>query len=60
MTVRVKTSQWSPFYDAELLRIGADIVQLFFKTAVRAIAPGQGIVCYQGNRLVGGAIYHAP
>ncbi|MBS7527609.1 tRNA 2-thiouridine(34) synthase MnmA [Fusibacter paucivorans] len=60
MAVRIKTSQWSPFYDAELLRCGDDIVQLSFKTSVRAIAPGQGIVCYQGDRLIGGAIYHLP
>jgi tRNA-specific 2-thiouridylase len=60
MTVLVKTSQWSPFYTAKLLRQGAHAVKLLFESPVRAVAPGQGIVCYQGNRLIGGGIYHLP
>ena len=56
ISVRVKTSQWSPFYEG-LLSVAPEEtsrVTLYLKTPARAVTLGQAIVCYQGDVLIGG------
>ena len=54
--VQVKLSQWSQTYEGILLKTPSGYT-LTFHSPVRALAPGQAIVCYDGDRLVGGQIY---
>lgn len=63
MPVTLKTSQWSPLYEGQLTitaknDLGAS-VQIVLDTPVRGLTPGQAIVCYQGDCLIGGGIYQA-
>jgi len=56
ISVRVKTSQWSPFYDTSLSASSTDAseVTLHLKTPARAVTSGQAIVCYRDDFLIGG------
>jgi len=56
--VSVKTSQWSSLYTA-MISLNADgNIQIDFNQPVRGITPGQAIVCYDDDILLGGGIYH--
>ncbi|MCH7511645.1 MAG: tRNA 2-thiouridine(34) synthase MnmA, partial [Chloroflexi bacterium] len=51
----VKTRYRSPAQPA-LVRLTADGAEVRFRTAQRAIAPGQAAVFYQGDEVLGGGI----
>lgn len=59
VTVDVKLSQWSTVYEGELSKKGSEF-KLSFESPVRAPAPGQSVVLYSGEELLGGGtIYSA-
>jgi tRNA-specific 2-thiouridylase len=55
-TVQVQVRHRSPAVAAEVVRLDGDEVQLALQTPVAAITPGQSLVLYRGDNVVGGGI----
>jgi tRNA-specific 2-thiouridylase len=49
----------APIVAAEIVRIEGDEIELALDAPVRAIAPGQSLVLYDGERLLGGGFIEA-
>jgi tRNA-specific 2-thiouridylase len=54
--VRVQVRHRAPTARAELLRVGDDEIELALDEPVAAITPGQSVVMYDGERVLGGGI----
>lgn len=55
-TAIVKLCQWGYEIEANLININEELVKVEFKEAQRAPAPGQAVVFYQGDRVIGGGV----
>jgi len=53
-TVQVRVRHRAPLVPAEVVRIDADEIELALDQPVAAIAPGQSLVLYSGERVLGG------
>ena len=51
----VKICQWGYFLKAKVSPISENTIKVTFKEPVRAIAPGQNVVIYDGSTILGGA-----
>jgi tRNA-uridine 2-sulfurtransferase len=58
-TVAVQIRHRSPTAVAEIVRLTNDEIELALQEPVAAIAPGQSLVIYQGDRVLGGGIIEA-
>jgi tRNA-specific 2-thiouridylase len=54
--VRVQVRHHAPAAAAEIVRIDGDEVELALEEPVAAIAPGQSLVMYDGDRVLGGGV----
>jgi tRNA-uridine 2-sulfurtransferase len=54
--VQVQVRHRAPAVPAEIIRLGGDEVELALDEAVAAITPGQSVVLYDGERVVGGGV----
>ena len=52
--VGVRVRHRAPIVPAEIVRIERDEIELALDAPVRAIAPGQSLVLYDGDRVLGG------
>lgn len=60
MEVRAKIRYNAAEEDAVLEPYGRGIIRLRFSKPVRAVTPGQSVVFYQGDKMVGGGIIMSP
>ncbi|MCT4607423.1 MAG: tRNA 2-thiouridine(34) synthase MnmA [Marinisporobacter sp.] len=56
MKVKVKVCQWGWFLPATISRLGDNRVQVLFDQKERAVAPGQAVVFYLEDEVIGGGI----
>jgi len=56
LDISAKIRYNSPAYPAELVSVSADKVKVRFKSPQRAVTPGQSVVFYQGEEVLGGGI----
>jgi tRNA-specific 2-thiouridylase len=56
LEVQAKVCQWGYFLPATISSIGQDRIKVTFRKKERAIAPGQSVVFYKGNEIIGGGI----
>ena len=56
LDLEVKVRYRSPLTPARILSEGAGRLRVVFKTPQRAVTPGQSVVFYQGERLIGGGV----
>jgi tRNA-uridine 2-sulfurtransferase len=54
--VSVRIRHRAPLVDAELIRADGDEIELALQEPVAAIAPGQSLVMYDGERVLGGGV----
>jgi tRNA-specific 2-thiouridylase len=57
--VGVRVRHRAPIVPAEIVRLEGDEIELALDESVRAIAPGQSIVLYDGDRVLGGGFIEA-
>jgi tRNA-specific 2-thiouridylase len=57
--VGVRVRHRAPIVAGEIVRIERDEIELALDAPVRAIAPGQSLVLYDGNRVLGGGFIEA-
>jgi tRNA-specific 2-thiouridylase len=57
--VGVRVRHRAPIVPAEIVRIEGDEIELALDAPVRAIAPGQSLVMYDGDRVLGGGFIEA-
>src|ERR1039458_10784721 len=57
--VGVRVRHRAPIVPAEIVRIEGDEIELALDEPVRAIAPGQSLVLYDGERVLGGGFIEA-
>jgi len=57
--VGVRVRHRAPIVPAEIVRISGDEIELALDQPVRAIAPGQSLVLYDGDRMLGGGFIEA-
>ncbi len=57
--VGVRVRHRAPIVPAEIVRIDGDEIELALDAPVRAIAPGQSLVLYDGDRVLGGGFIEA-
>jgi len=57
--VGVRVRHRAPIAPAEIVRVEGDEVELALDEAVAAIAPGQSVVVYDGERVLGGGFIEA-
>jgi tRNA-uridine 2-sulfurtransferase len=57
--VGVRVRHRAPIAPAEIVRIDGDEIELALDVPVRAIAPGQSLVLYDGDRVLGGGFIEA-
>jgi len=57
--VGVRVRHRAPIAPAEIVRIDRDEIELALDVPVRAIAPGQSLVLYDGGRVLGGGFIEA-
>jgi tRNA-uridine 2-sulfurtransferase len=57
--VGVRVRHRAPIVPAEIVRIEGDEIELALDEPVRAIAPGQSLVLYDGDRVLGGGFIEA-
>ena len=57
--VGVRVRHRAPIVPAEIVRIEGDEIELALDAPVRAIAPGQSLVIYDGDRVLGGGFIEA-
>jgi tRNA-specific 2-thiouridylase len=57
--VGVRVRHRAPIVPAEIVRIEHDEIELALDAPVRAIAPGQSLVLYDGDRMLGGGFIEA-
>jgi tRNA-specific 2-thiouridylase len=58
-TVEIQIRHRSPAVPAEIVRLDAGEIELALQAPVAAIAPGQSLVIYAGDRVLGGGIIEA-
>lgn len=58
-TVEVQIRHRSPTAVAEIIRLEGEEIELALQEPVAAIAPGQSLVIYEGDRVLGGGIIEA-
>ncbi|QXM05628.1 tRNA 2-thiouridine(34) synthase MnmA [Crassaminicella indica] len=56
LRVEAKVCQWGWFLPATVFSLGKGWVKVIFDKKERAIAPGQSVVFYHGNEVIGGGI----
>lgn len=54
--VSVRVRHRSPLASAQIMRLDADSIELALDEAVSAITPGQSLVLYDGQRVLGGGV----
>jgi tRNA-uridine 2-sulfurtransferase len=59
-SVQVRIRHRAALAGGEVLRIGPDAVEVALDEPVAAIAPGQSVVLYDGERVLGGGFIEAP
>jgi tRNA-specific 2-thiouridylase len=57
--VGVRVRHRAPIVSAEIVRIESEEIELALDAPVRAIAPGQSLVLYDGDRVLGGGFIEA-
>ena len=57
--VGVRVRHRAPIVPAEIIRLEDDEIELALDASVRAIAPGQSLVLYDGDRVLGGGFIEA-
>ena len=57
--VGVRVRHRAPIVPAEIVRVEGDEIELALDAPVRAIAPGQSLVLYDGDRMLGGGFIEA-
>lgn len=55
LKLQVKVCQWGWFLPATLSSLGDGKIKVIFDKKERAVAPGQAVVFYKGNEVIGGA-----
>jgi tRNA-specific 2-thiouridylase len=58
--VSVKIRHRAPLASGELVRIDSEEIEIALNEPVAAIAPGQSLVLYDGDRVLGGGIIESP
>jgi tRNA-specific 2-thiouridylase len=58
--VGVRVRHRAPIVPARIVRVEEDEIEVALDSAVRAIAPGQSLVLYDGDRVLGGGFIEAP
>ena len=54
--IQVQIRHRAPAVEAEIVRVSSDEIEIALDEPVAAITPGQSLVLYEGDRVVGGAI----
>lgn len=58
-TYQVRVRYRAPLVDASITHLSTDSITLALKAPQRAISPGQSVVIYEGDRVVGGGVITA-